>query len=210
MRTKRTGAILALTLVVSVSGCLGLVLGGGATFVASEATVEDSEGVGYEHNETKWINETRTVEGGGQEREITVSSVANVYLNRTEGDDIPEGAFVTVSSPTVSVAGQAMNPVGDWDNERVVTEFSGELDDYGEISNVSERSSENKTVLGSETTVSTFDATIEREGNVSKQILIRAAKVEHDGDYVMAFAVYDTGDEANAADIDELFERIEH
>ncbi|MDS0259051.1 DUF6517 family protein [Haloarcula sp. S1CR25-12] len=210
MRKNRVSAVLAVGLVVLLSGCLGALFGTGATFVASEATVADHESAGFEQNKTTWINETRTYEAAGQEREVTVSSIANVYFNESVSDGTPRAAFAVVSTPTVTVAGEPRNPVGEWSDEKIIRQFSGELNEYGEIENLTEAGSENETMLGTDTPVTRFNATVDEGDNETRQVAIRVTTVEHEGDYVLAFGVYDSEDAASAAAVGDLFTRVEH
>jgi hypothetical protein len=193
---------------LATAGCTQLATGD-ASFSAGESSVDGAEEYGYELNRTEWQNITRNVEAGGQEREITVNNRIQLYLNQS-GDGTPEGAFAVVTSPQIQVAGQAMNPVGDWDNEQILEEFGSEFDSYGSIEDLEERDTETMTILDTETEVTTFEATVSDDSGETRTAVVRVTSVQHDGDIVIAVGVHDVGDEANAEDIQELFVNLEH
>lgn len=208
MRSNRTLAILAVGVLLATAGCTQLVTGD-ASFSAGESSVGDAEEQGYELNRTEWQNISRTIEAGGEEREITVNNRVQLYLNRTD-DGTPAGAFAVITSPQIQVAGQAMNPAGDWSNEQILEEFGGEFDSYGSIEDLEERDTETMTVLDTETEVSTFDATVEGDEGETREVVVHVTKVQHDGDFIITVGVHDDGDEANAEAIRELIQNLEH
>jgi len=208
MVSNRTLAILAVGVLLATAGCTQLATGD-AEFSASESSVEGAEEQGYELNRTEWQNVSRTIEAGGEEREITVNNRVQLYLNQSD-EGAPDGAFAVITSPQVQVAGQAMNPASDWSHEEILEEFGGEFDSYGEIQNLSERDTETMTVLDTETEVSTFDATVESDDGETEQVVVHVTKVQHDGDFVITVGVHDEGDEANEQAIEELIQNLEH
>lgn len=208
MDTNRTVAILAVGLLLATAGCTQLITGD-AKFTASTGTVEEYEALGYEQDRTEWRNITETVEVGGQERDVTVANHVQVFLNRDENDD-PVSGMALITSPEVEVATQAANPVGEWSNERVLEEFSGEFSEYGSIDNVEERDTTAGEFVGVETTYTTFEATAQSDEGESRNIIITVTKVQEGGDYVIGIGVHDRGDEQNAEAVEELFENVEH
>jgi len=210
MDTNRVAALLVVGIMLAMAGCTQLVTGEQASFAASEAGVDDYEEKGFAHNTTEWQNITRTVEAAGQEREITVSNRVETYLNESgEGDEYPEAAFALVTSPQVQIAGQPMSPVSDWDNEDILEEFGGEFDEYGEIESLDEEDEETMEVLGTETEVTTFEATVENDDGEERQVILTVTKFQHEGDFIIAIGAHDVGDSANADAIEELYEDIE-
>src|SRR6056297_742294 len=129
MRLRRTGSVLAVCLLLSVAGCTGLLLQEETSFVASEANVSEADELAYSHNGTERQNVTRSVEAAGQERAVTVSNRAELFVNRTP-DGSPGAAFVVVSSPQVKLAGEELNPVADWSQRDLLMEFSDEFAQY--------------------------------------------------------------------------------
>lgn len=208
MRSNRTIALLAVGVLLATAGCTQLVTGD-ASFSANESSVDGADEYGYELNRTEWQNVTRTIEAGGESRNITVNNRVQLYLNRT-GDGTPEGAFAVVTSPQVRIAGQAVNPVANWSNEEILQEFGSEFDSYGSIEELEERDTETMTILDTETEVSTYNATVESDDGETREVVVSATNVQHEEDVVIAIGVHDVGDGANADAIEELLRNLEH
>jgi len=211
MQLRRTGTVVAVCLLLSVAGCTGLVLEEESEFVAGGANVTAAAELGYTHNTTEWQNVTRSVAAAGQEREVTVSTRAELFVNRTGGGS--HGAtFVVVSSPQVQLAGQELNPVADWSQRDLLTEFSSEFDQYGNLTDVEERETRQVRTLGTEADVRVFNATMD-DGNRSHDVVVGVAKVKHEGDYVVAIGIrgLNGGDLATTdGDTETLVRRVEH
>jgi len=212
MRLRRTGAVLAVCLLLSVAGCTGLLLQEETAFVASEANVSEADELAYAHNSTEQQNVTRSVEAAGQEREVTVSNRAELFVNRTP-DGSPGAAFVVVSSPQVKLAGEELNPVADWSQRDLLMEFSDEFDQYGNLTDVEERETRQVTMLGREADVRVFNATMAGEDGGAHDVVVSVAKVKHEEDYVVAIGVRGmNGAELSATggDNEALVRRVEH
>jgi hypothetical protein len=211
MRLRRTGTVVAACLLLSIAGCTGLVLEEETDFVAAGANVTGADELGYSHNTTEWQNVTRSVEAAGQEREVTVSSRAELLLDRN-GTGSPGAAFVVVSSPQVNLAGQELNPVADWSQRDLLTEFSGEFDQYGNLTDVEERETRQVRTLGTEADVRVFNATLDDQ-NRSHDVVVSVAKVKHEDDYVVAIGIRGmNGSELSRTEGDTaaLIRRVEH
>ena len=212
MRRRRTGVVLAVCLLVSGAGCTGLLLEEETAFVASEANVSGADELAYSHNATERQNVTRSVEAAGQEREVTVSNRAELFVNRT-ADGSPGAAFVVVSSPQVRLAGQELNPVGEWSQRDLLTEFSGEFDQYGNLTDVEERETREMRLVGTQADLRVFNATMERTDDTSHDVVVSVAKTKHEDDYVVAISIRGmNGAELSAtgSDTEALVRRIEH
>lgn len=212
MRLRRTGAVLAVCLFLSVAGCTGLLLEEESAFVAGDANVTEADELAYTHNTTQWQNVTRSVEAAGQEREVTVSNRAELFVNRT-ADGSPGAVFVVVSSPQVQFAGQELNPVADWSQRDLLREFSGEFDQYGNLTDVEERETRQVTMLGTEADVRVFNATMEGDDGTSHDVVVSVAKVKHEGDYVVAIGIRGlngAGLSATSGDTEALVRTVEH
>jgi hypothetical protein len=212
MRLRRTGAVVAVCLLLSVAGCTGLVLEAESDFVAGGANVTGADELGYTHNTTGWQNVTRSVEAAGQEREVTVSTRAELFVDRTH-EGSPGAAFVVVSSPQVRLAGQEMNPVGDWSQRDLLAEFSDEFDQYGNLTDAEERETRQVTTLGEEADVRVFNATMAGENGTSHDVVVSVTKIKHGSDYVVAIGVRGmNGADISATDGDSeaLVRRVEH
>ncbi|TQQ82198.1 DUF6517 family protein [Halonotius roseus] len=102
------------------------------------------------------------------------------------GTDSASSIFVVVSTPGFEFLGQSLNPLGQLDNEALATELAGQV---GQLSVGSEQSTTTRDVLGSETTVSTFDGTLSQSG-AEIDIGIVVTAVTNEGDYVIGFGAY--------------------
>lgn len=212
MRLRRTGATLAVCLLLSVAGCTGLLLEEETAFVASEANVSEADDLAYTHNATEWQNVTRSVEAAGQEREVTVSNRADVFVNRSA--DGSQAATVTVvSSPQVNVAGQELNPVAEWSQRDALEQFAGQFGPYENITDIEERETRQVQLLGKGADMRVFNATLERDTGTTNDVVVSVVKVKHEGDYVVAIAVRGIDDDeqgATASDTEALLRRVEH
>ena len=212
MRLRRTGSVLAVCLLLSVAGCTGLLLQEETSFVASEANVSEANELAYSHNGTERQNVTRSVEAAGQERAVTVSNRAELFVNRTP-DGSPGAAFVVVSSPQVKLAGEELNPVAEWTQRDLLSEFSSEFDQFGNLTDVEERETRQVPMLGTEADVRVYNATMDGEDGTSHDVVVSVAKVKHEGDYVVAIGIRGmNGAELSATggDTEALVRRIEH
>ena len=115
--------------------------------------------------------------------------------------------FILLTTPSFSIAGQSFNPVGEMDNEELLSLLSGEFDGLSVGEGVEETTA---TVLGTETTVSTFEAEMEQNG-LTVDLLLEITAVAHDGDYVVGVGGYPRAIESTEADhVDRLFSGLVH
>jgi len=212
MGLRRTGVVLLAGLLLSVAGCTGLLLQEETAFVAGEANVSETEKLAYSHNATEWQNVTRSVEAAGQEREVTVSNRAEVFVNRS-ADGSPAATVTVVSSPTVTVAGQELNPVDGWSKRDALEQFAGQFDPYDNITDIEERETREVRMLGTDADMRVFNATLDRDTGATDDVVVSVVTVEHEGDYVVAITVRGIGDAdqgATAADTEALLRQVEH
>ena len=123
------------------------------------------------------------------------------------GTDSASSIFVVVSTPGFEFLGQSLNPLGQLDNEALATELAGQV---GQLSVGSEQSTTTRDVLGSETTVSTFDGTLSQSGaEIDVGIVVTA--VTNEGDYVIGFGAYpQLRAETGSANVSALLDGLEH
>lgn len=203
---------LALVLLVLTSGCIGFLTGQEAlTFEASTALTDDSvaANAGYERNETRTVSINRTLEAAGQSRQVTVRNKVATYeksLSLGPLGSAKLGVFALVSSPAVEVAGETLNPVGDYDNDRLVGLFAS---NYGGLSDVSQVSERTVTTLGSETTVTKYAATATFSGR-QVDVYVHVTKVRHESDFVVALGVYPQALSGEESNVLELIRAVEH
>jgi hypothetical protein len=208
-RSVAAGTLLALLLVTS--GCVGF-LSGPVTFSATEATVNEDalEATGFEHNRTEEMRVEREFSAAGQTKEVEVTNWISEY-HKTVGlpglDEQEVGVFATFASPQVEVLGQSFNPLADYDNRQLAEQFTTLLDSVDEVREVDSR---NRTMLGTSTEVTKFEATVTTQTGIQFDAYLHVTKVEHEGDHVVALAVYpqQLGDQGDT--VAQLLEGVEH
>lgn len=209
-RGSALGALLCLFVVTS--GCIG-VLTGSEPFVATASEVGVSQAAlsetdfQHEGTQTAWIN--RTVEAGGQEREVRIRNYVSIYqIPPSIGMDgsVTFGVFSAFSTPQVSIAGQALNPVGGMSHQQLIEQVAGES---GDIRDVDQAGTRTLTVLGEDTEVTTFTAIAERSGQ-EIPVYIEVTRVQDGEDYVVAVGVYPQESEDVGSQVETLLGAIEH
>ena len=201
-----------LALMVLSSGCLGALVGNEPlAFSASEAKIGDDAlaNSGYEHEETQKLELNRTVEAGGQSRQVEVTNWAALYTKSIEIEGMGEqqaAALAVFSTPEVNVLGQTFNPVGQMDNaeliERVVSQ-QGSVDDIQEVG------TDEITMLGETVEVTKFSATIQMDGQ-EVDGYVHIGQVTHDGDIVLVAGMYPQQLPDEEETILELMSAVEH
>ncbi|WP_266076477.1 DUF6517 family protein [Haladaptatus caseinilyticus] len=199
-----------LAVLVLTSGCLGFILGDTLAFSANKATVGDGalSDTGYTKASEKQVETKRSFEVAGESREVKVTNWVTQYEKSIGISGIAEGtvAKVTVlSSPTFEVADKPINPIARYSNKQLVEKF---VSKYKNVDDIRETGTKNVTMLGTETTVSTFSATA-RSNGASIEVNIHVTKVEHGEDVVVVMGVYPKQlDESE--NIYRLIEGVEH
>lgn len=211
---RQVAALVAVLAVVLTAGCTGLVFGDGAEFDAEPAAVDEAvlDETGYEHQDTESIEIEETEEVAGQERTISVTNWVVTYESGLElqGEHQESTAFVVATTPDVSIAGQRLNPVADFDNEELLSEFGDELEgDYGELRDVRVVDERVEPVLGKEATVTTFAAETEIDGE-ELTINIHVTQVVNDDDIVIAIGAHPEVFQQEGPNVHALMRGIEH
>jgi hypothetical protein len=205
-RKKYLGGALIAVLVLT-AGCSGL-LGENQSFDASEITVSNDSlsETGYTSAETEEYTFEETF---GNDTEVSITSRLSGY--ETEYDSGP-GYFVGLATPKSEIAGVEVNPLGDYDEERLVARAMSRSDeadvdvDEEDLETVGNTS---VTILDSDATVTTYSTTLER-GGVEGEALIHVTRMEHGGDYLIAVGIHPEAAADGETDIIALFESIEH
>ena len=207
----RVAAGIVLAFLIVTSGCVGA-LSGAVTFSASAATVNDAalEETGYEHNRTKDLTVTREFSAAGQTKEVEVTNKLAEYHQSVGVSGVAEqrvAAFITLSSPQVNVLGKSFNPLAEYDNRQLAQTFTSQYDSVGNLEPVGERE---LTMLGKSTTVTKFETTVTTVAGIQFDANVHVTKVKHDGDVVVALAVYPQKLGDQQSKVDALVEGIEH
>ena len=206
---KRTGVVaVALAFMMALSGCAFLT-GGPLEFAASKATVSDQaqQSAGYEEVSVEAQNRSQSFSAAGQERDVKLTNwVATYERDLGIATSSAPGSVVVLSTPTVSIAGQTLNPLGSMSHREVLNQV---LQQYGGLSDVEERDTKTMTVLGEDSEVTTFSANADYEG-VEVPVLVHLTTVEHEGDIVVAIAVHPEMLSEDQVGVETMFGGIEH
>lgn len=204
-------ALVGLAVLIATAGCIGFLTGDEALEVdANAATVGDAalEATDYELTRSESPNRTMNVSVADQSREAQLSTEIREYNRSTSiagvgGQEVARFSVYTV--PSVSFAGQTVNPVGDSAREELVGRALGST---GGVDNV--RSEENRTVraLGEDRTISRYGAEA-TGGGESANVTLHLATIGHEGDFIVVVAAHPEAlDEQER--VDQLIEGIEH
>ncbi|WP_411963587.1 DUF6517 family protein [Haloferax sp. YSMS24] len=213
MVSNRALAALALTALVLTSGCLGVLTGEESLRFESDPAATDAtaaSSAGYETNGTRTLEVNRTFSVAGQERRVVASNHITTYEKTLDLGFFGEaklGVFTVISTPAVEVAGETLNPIGDYSNDRLVRLVQSE---YQGLSDVEQVSSRNVQILGEQANVTKYSATATVANNQQVDVFVHVTKVRHGDDFIVSVGVYPQqlgGEEDN---ILELMRAIEH
>jgi hypothetical protein len=144
---NRQGVLaVAVALMIALSGCAFLT-GGPLEFSASKATIADQaqQDAGYEEVSVEARNQSRNVTVAGQDREVRLTNWVATYERDLGVTTSPApGRVLVLSTPTVSVAGQTLNPIASMSNREVLENV---LQRYGGLANVQQVDTRNLTIL---------------------------------------------------------------
>ena len=198
------------TLLAATAGC-SAILGSGTEFSSATATVPTNAraGTGYEEAAIEDVVVERTFSAAGQERTVSVTNRAARYERRVDLPVLPSqraAVFVAFTSPKIDLFGKTFNPIGKMSN-RELLELVQER--YSGLSVGDRAGTQEATMLGQSTTVEKYHGSGTLAG-ASVSVLIHVARVEHEGDYVLAMAIYpdQLGEEDDT--VLELVEGIQH
>lgn len=225
---RKTAVALAFGALLLTSGCLGFVLGDKPlTAEASPVSASDDAvsetGYSEARNETLEVERTRSI--AGQERTVKVTNHLHSYsrsvevpaisgadgLTLTSTTDVPtttEKEFARVaflSTPAVEIAGNTLNPIGDWSNKRLIGEmFSsyGGADDVTFVENRTVEMADDSRTVGKYTGTATYEGT-------TTDVAVHVTRFRHGGDFVIAIGVHPEQIDEQA-NVDALFEGLEH
>ncbi|WP_135534492.1 DUF6517 family protein [Halostella pelagica] len=192
--TRRAFGGLVSGAIVAGTGCLGFILGDEAQkFEASPATIsaEASGETGYEQAsepESEEMRIERTVEGGGQERDIVAVNYISQYEKTVEflGQEKRAAVFIAFSTPEVEILGKTLNPVGEMDNKKLIEQAQGKYEGLTVGNEVGTRETE---LLGSTVDITKFEGSADLDGT-EVPVYIHVGQTDHDGDIVIPIAVY--------------------
>jgi hypothetical protein len=207
---RRGHLALAVATLVLVSGCTGVLV----DRTASPAVVPDADhlAAGYEAAPVVAVPVGVPLAIGPVVREIRATGYLAVYTAPARNATV-----VVLSTPDEEVGGESANPLVHLTAPESVelaldaVRETGTLADVdvGDVGDLRSVGSEERTLLGTPTTVTTYAATATRENGSSVDLSVHVAAVRHDGDVILAIAVHETGS-PEAPTALGLFERIDH
>jgi hypothetical protein len=189
---------------------MGLASGDGPiTREASPAEVDSAvlAETGHELEEQREETVSREFEVAGETRQVEATNYATVYAKTIDSTETQGSLFGLVSTPGFNFAGQSFNPVSNFSNREILEFVAGE---FGEITINESVSESTETVLGSETTVTKFDAEAAFNGE-RIPVYVHVTSVENEGDIVIGAGAYPQELESQEeAAITQLFGGISH
>lgn len=201
----------ALAALVTTTGCLGI-LGGPVEFSASKATVSDDalEQTGYQEVSVEQSEVNREFSAAGQSKNVTVTNWVAMYERTVSIPALGEkraAVFSAFASPEVSVVGQTFNPIADYSNRKLAKLAQEQYSSLSVGDSVGTRS---VTVLNESAEVTKFEGTATLDGGQSVDVYIHVTKVKHDGDFVVALAIYPQQLDGEQEKVDALLANLEH
>jgi len=211
VRARTAVATVVVAAMLVSTGCLGLITGSGETFNAKPAiAAEDTaSSANYEYRGTQKLEIERTFEAADQQRNVTAINYLSVYEKTLSIPGVGEqkaGVVAVLSTPQVKILGQNFNPVGDWSERKLAKQLQSR---YDSISIGDRVGNTTVTSLGKETDVAKFEGTASLDGN-EVDIYVHVTKFKHEGDYVVALAVYPQMLDGEEENVLSLIRNIEH
>ena len=193
------------------AGC-GFITGQEAlSFNASPATVTDQavSETGYEEvNVTEQVI-TRNFSVADQTRQVEVTNQLAQYERQVDLGPLGSqraAVFVAFASPEVEVATQSFNPIAGMSEREILQRFQTE---YESISVGEQTDSRNVTALGQSTAVKKFEGSAQLAGS-QVDVYIHAVKIKHEGDHIVAVAIYPQQLDDEEQNVVTLLEGLEH
>lgn len=180
------------------------------TFSADPAVVEESaaSNAGYKSDGTQTKKVNRTFEVAGQERTVVAENKMTTYEKSLDLAVIEAklGVFTVISTPAVEIAGQTLNPIGDYSNARLVELIQSQ---YSGLSDVREVSSRTITVQGTETKVTKFAGKANVNGR-EVDVYIHVTKYRDGEDFVIAMGIYPQQLDGEEQNVLSMMRAIQH
>lgn len=208
---RRILASLALVALLSTAGCAGL-FSGPLAFSASPATASNAslQQTNYEHVKTFNQTVTRNFSAAGQSKKVKVTNVIARYHRTVDLGPLGSrqaAVFSVFSSPQINALGKSFNPLAHYSNHRLVLQMQSQ---YQSLSNITNVSHHNATVLGHTTKVSKYSAKATFKDGKSTDVYIVLTKVKDGSDYVVAVDVYPQRVNGEDKKIATLLDGLQH
>jgi hypothetical protein len=188
---------------VSLAGCA--VLQDTFEQSASPAGVGQSalDDTGFEHRNTQEMTFTRTVDALGQSRDLRLTNWLVVYGKAAGGFGPDAAQFRLFSTPSVTVAGNEINPIDNFDDKQLLGQMNG-----GGGGSLSEGATRTVDILGEEVEFTRYE-TQRQFGGEPVTAYIHVGRFSNDGDLLTAVGTHpELLDETE--NIDTLANAVDH
>lgn len=161
---NRKITILAVVALVALSGCMGA----STTYNAPppEIDAEVTEEYNYEHQDTEEININNTIDVESVDEDIEITSWISMYNKdfstegvQTDMDVDGPALYAILSTPSVELVGQELNPLVMEPTEEVLDYAAENADDDFEVHEKVDEINATSEATGEDITVEKFDAT---------------------------------------------------
>ena len=211
---RRTPLLLALIALVSTAGCVGVLTGSEPlTLESNPVSVSPSalSDAGYEEKRVTTQRLEREVSAAGQTREVIATNHLAEYARTIDAGPMGSGElarFVVVSTPAIEVLGRTFNPVGEMSN-RELAELA--QDQYEGLSDIQPKGERSVSLLGSQSTVSTFtaDATVQGSDQ-TVELTLHVTRLRHGDDFIVVIAAHPSLLPGETDRIDTLIAGVQH
>jgi len=211
MTVHQSVAPFVVAVMMLTAGC-GFITGSEAlTFNASPATVSNQaiSETGYEETTVTEQVITRNFSAAGQTRQVEVTNQLAQYERQVDLGPLGSkraAVFVAFTSPEVKVATETFNPIAELSEREILQQFESQ---YESISVGSQVDNQSVAVLGQSTAVKKFEGTASL-GGTQVDVYIHATRVKHEGDFIVAVAIYPQRLDSEEQKIVTLLEGLEH
>ncbi|WP_416839852.1 DUF6517 family protein [Haloferax sp. DFSO52] len=212
MASKHALAALAFAALVLTSGCLGVLTGDESLTFESEPAATDAtvaSNAGYETNGTQTFEVNRTFNVAGQEPRVVASNHITTYEKKIDLGffEAKLGVFSVISTPAVDVAGETLNPIGDYSNDQLIGLVKSQ---YRGLTDVEQVNSRNVQILGEQANVTKYSAKATFANDRQVDVYVHVTKVRHNEDFIVSIGVYPQQLSGEEDSILEMMRSIEH
>lgn len=181
-------AAAAATGTVSVAGCS--LLDDEIERSARPANIDDGtlDRTQFEHDGTAETTMTRTVEVGGESRDLRLTNYLASFRKTVPATDGGVASLQLFTTPSVRVAGQEANPFAGFDTQQLLAAIASRAGDQG-FTDVREVGTRTARILGAERAVTQHEATTERQGQ-EVVLGLPVVRLTHDDDILGTFGAY--------------------
>ncbi|WP_459191005.1 DUF6517 family protein [Halosimplex sp. J119] len=211
MYMRQAVVALAVVLATVTAGC-GFITGQEPLTVSADpATVGDSaqSETGYEERNVTASTVTRNVSAAGQTRQVEVTNQQARYERAVDLGPLGSqraAVFVTFASPEVEAVGQTFNPISDMSTRDILQQFESQYEGLTVGDRVENRSVR---ALGGQRTLQKYEGTATLAGS-EVDVYVHAAKFKHEGDHIVAVAIYPQQIDGEEENVVSLVNGLEH